>query len=85
MAEKTIEELKHDALTDFLAKRKKEIKERKEAELKAGFLNPLGEGTSYEEFQAEVTKSKKSIAEYCKGNLEKDTIAWIENEINLIK
>lgn len=61
------------------------IKERKAAEIKAGFLNPLGEGTSYAEFMAEVTKSKKTIAEYCKGSdIEAETIAWIEREINLI-
>lgn len=83
--EKTIEEQRHEALTAEIAKKKKEIKERKETELKDGFLNPLGEGTSYAEFQKAVADSKKSIAEYCKGKLEKATIAWIENEINLIK
>ena len=83
--EKTIEEQRHEALTAEIAKKKKEIKERKEAELKEGFLNPLGEGTSYEEFQKAVADSKKSIAEYCKGKLDKVTIEWIEGEINLIK
>ena len=53
--------------------------------MKEGFLNPLGEGTSYAEFQKAVADSKKTIAEYCKGKLDKDTISWIEEEINQIK
>lgn len=83
--DKTIEEQRHEALTAEITAKKKEIKERKEAELKEGFLNPLGEGTSYAEFQKAVADSKKTIAEYCKGKLDKDTISWIEEEINQIK
>ena len=83
--EKTIEEQRHEALTAEIAKKKKEIKERKETELKDGFLNPLGEGTSYAEFQKAVANSKKTVAEYCKGKLDKATIEWIEGEIKQIK
>lgn len=83
--DKTVEEQRHDALTKEIEAKKKEIKERKAKEIEAGFLNPLGEGTSYAEFLAEVEKSKKSVAEYCKGKLDKVTLAWIEEEINLLK
>ena len=83
--EKTIEEQRHEALTAEIAAKKKEIKERKAEEIKEGFLNPLGEGTSYAEFQKAVADSKKSIAEYCKGKLDKATIEWIEGEIKQIK
>lgn len=85
--ELTVEEKRHEALTAEISANKKAIKERKEAELKAGFLNPLGECTSYEEFQKAVADSKKTIAEYCKGQpgMDKATVAWIEAEINLIK
>jgi len=62
-----------------------EIKKRKEAEIKAGFLNPFGERTSYAEFLAEVEKSKKSVAEYCKGKIEAEELAWLENEILIFK
>lgn len=85
--EQTLEEQRHEALTAEIAAKKKSIKERKEAEIKAGFLNPLGEGTSYEEFIKAYTDAKKSIADYCKGQagFDKATIAWLESEINLIK
>jgi len=83
--EKTIEEQRHEALTAELTAKKKEIKERKAKEISDGFLNPLGEGTSYAEFQKVVADSKKSIAEYCKGKLDKATIDWIVEEINQIK
>lgn len=83
--EKTIEEQRHEALTAELTAKKKEIKERKAKEITEGFLNPLGEGTSYAEFQIAVADSKKTIAEYCKGKLDKATIEWIGEEINQIK
>lgn len=63
----------------------KVIKERKAAEIKAGFLNPFGEQTSYAEFLAEVEKSKKSIADYCKGKITKDQLEWLEKEVELLK
>lgn len=52
---------------------------------KTEFINPLETGVSYAVFLEAVDKSKKSIADYCKGHLEEDTINWIENEINQIK
>lgn len=62
----------------------KEIKERKSAEIKAGFLNPFGEKTSYAEFLTEVEKAKKSIADYCKGKITSDKIEWLEKEVSLL-
>lgn len=57
------------------------IAERKAKEIKAGFLNPFGEKTSYTEFIEEVKKSKGSIAEYCKRHLTKEEIECLEIEI----
>ena len=45
------------------------IAERKKTEIKAGFLNPFGEKTTYAEFQEAVKTSKLSLEEYCEGNL----------------
>lgn len=47
------------------------------------FLNPFDKGVSYEEFQKAM--GKKSVAEYCKGKLEKDQIEWLEKEIEIYK
>ena len=58
------------------------IAERKKAEIKAGFLNPFGEQTSYDEFQEAL--GKKSVAEYCKGKLEKEQIEFLEAELSII-
>lgn len=60
------------------------IAERKAKEIKEGFLNPFGEKTSYKEFLEQVEKSKKSIAEYCKGKITADQIDWLENELSII-
>lgn len=49
------------------------------------FLNPFTKGVSYKDFLKEVEKSKKSVAEYCKGELTKEEISWIENELSIIK
>lgn len=59
----------------------KVIAGRKAAEIKAGFLNPFGEKTTYDEFMSEVTKSKKSVAEYCKGKLSEEEMAWLTTEL----
>lgn len=53
------------------------------ADEKVTFLNPFTEGVNYEDFLKEV--GKKSVAEYCKGNLTKEEIEWLENDIKLIK
>lgn len=72
---------RQEAIDKAIKERKATIRARKEAEIKEGFLNPLGECTTHEEFMSEVTKSKKSVAEYCKGKLTKEEIAWIELEL----
>ena len=51
---------------------------------KTEFLNPFTQGVTYKEFLEEVEKSKKTIAEYCKGNLEQDQIDWLENDLKQI-
>lgn len=61
------------------------ISDRKASEIKEGFLNPFGEKTTYEEFLAQVEKSKKTIAEYCKGKIEGDDLIWLEKEIETYK
>lgn len=66
---------------EAINKAEKIIKDRKAAEIKEGFLNPLGDKTTYAEFIEEVEKSKKSIADYCKNKLLSDEISWIEKEI----
>lgn len=76
---------KLEAQKEANEKRLAAIKKRKEAEIKAGFLNPLGEATSYAEFLAEVEKSKKSVAEYCKDKLTAEELAWLSIEIEHFK
>lgn len=49
------------------------------------FLNPFNKGVSYKDFLKEVEKSKKSVAEYCKGKLTEEEITWIEKELEIIK
>lgn len=61
------------------------IADRKKAEIKAGFLNPFGEKTSYAEFQEAVKASKVSVAEYCKKHLTEDQIEFIEKELTILK
>lgn len=65
--------------------KKAEIKKRIEAETKAGFLNPFGEGVSYDTFLAAVKASKVELDEYCKGKLTEDQISWLKNELSLLK
>ena len=60
------------------------IAERKKAEIKAGFLNPFGEQTSYDEFQEAVKASKLSIDEYCKGKIGEDELNFIKKELSII-
>lgn len=63
----------------------KVISDRKAEEIKAGFLNPFGEKTTYEEFLKQVEKSKLSVAEYCKGKIEGEDLIWLEKEIETYK
>ncbi len=82
MAEKkTKEELIQEAITARL----EEIAARKEDELKAGFLDPFGVGTSYKEFKAAVKSSKLSVKEYCKGKLTEDQLTFLEKELSILK
>ena len=60
------------------------IAERKKAEIKAGFLNPFGEKTTYAEFQEALKASKLSLEEYCEGHLEEDEIKFIKKELSII-
>ena len=60
------------------------IAERKKAEIKAGFLNPFGEKTTYTEFQEAIKTSKLSLEEYCEGHLEEDEIKFIKKELSII-
>tara|TARA_R110000772_G_C12922398_1_gene398626 strand:+ start:45 stop:296 length:252 start_codon:yes stop_codon:yes gene_type:complete len=83
MAEKkTKEELIQDGITLKL----EEIAARKEAELKAGFLNPYGVGTSYKEFKAALKAAKNAtVKEYCELHLSEDEIAFVEKELSILK
>ena len=60
------------------------IADRKKAEIKAGFLNPFGEKTSYAEFQEAIKDSKLTLEEYCKGHLEEDEVKFIKKELSII-
>lgn len=54
-------------------------------ETKSKFLNPFEPGVSYDDFLAAVKKSKKSVAEYCKGNLSEEDLAWLEKDLGMYK
>ena len=48
----------------------------------AKFLNPFDVGVTYAEFQKAL--GKKSIAEYCKGKLSDDEVAFLEAELLIL-
>jgi len=48
----------------------------------AKFLNPFEVGVNYVEFQKAL--GKKSVAEYCKGKLEKEQIEFLEAELLIL-
>ena len=48
----------------------------------AKFLNPFEVGVTYAEFQKAL--GKKSVAEYCKGKLEKEQIEFLEQELLIL-
>lgn len=79
------EEEKAKAIEEGVKAHKKAIAERKKQELADGFLNPFGQETSYKEFLKAVEDSKKSVADYCKGKLTKDELAWLEKDIEIYK
>ncbi len=47
------------------------------------FLNPFDAGVTYAEFQKAL--GKKSVAEYCKGKLSDEQIAFLETELSILK
>ena len=55
--------------------------EKEEKEIK--FLNPFDAGVTYAEFKKAL--GKKSVAEYCKGKLEKEQIEFLETELSILK
>ena len=54
-----------------------------EEEKEIKFLNPFEVGVTYAEFQKAL--GKKSVAEYCKGKLSDDEIAFLETELSILK
>lgn len=63
------------------AKAAEEAKKTETPTFKKGeFVNPFIEGVTYEQFEAAL--GKKSVEEYCNGELEPEQIAWISSEIN---
>lgn len=79
------EEQRQEKIAARIKEQAKAIKERKANEIKEGFLNPFGEQTTYNEFLEQVSKSKKSVADYCKGKLTEDQIDWLEKELSILK
>ncbi len=47
------------------------------------FLNPFDAGVTYAEFKKAL--GKKSVAEYCKGKLSDEQIAFLETELSILK
>ena len=50
---------------------------------KKDFVNPFEKGVTYPQFLETV--GKKSVADYCKGKLEKDQIEWLEKDLEIYK
>ena len=59
------------------------IKQEISQDIKKGFLNPFKAGVNYSIFLEAV--GKKSVAEYCKNNLTKEQIEWLENDLKKYK
>ena len=55
--------------------------EKEEKEIK--FLNPFDAGMTYADFKKAL--GKKSVAEYCKGKLSDEQIAFLEIELSILK
>ena len=63
---------------------KQVVEETKTAQPKKDkFLNPFNTGISYADFLKAVGSQK--IADYCKGKITDEEIAFIEKEVSLIK
>jgi hypothetical protein len=77
---------KEELIQEQITARLEEIAARKEAELKEGFLNPYGVGTSYKEFKAALKKANNAtVKEYCKGKLTEDQLTFLEKELSILK
>lgn len=50
---------------------------------KTNFVNPFETGVSYADFLEAL--GKKTVAEYCKGKLTDEQIAYLENELSILK
>lgn len=48
------------------------------------FVNPFNEGVSYEEFLKSIPNGI-TLKDYCKSELTKEQIEWLENDINHYK
>ena len=48
------------------------------------FLNPFNKGVNYKQFLNSVPE-KTTVADYCKGNLEKEQIEWLLNDLQHYK
>ena len=46
------------------------------------FLNPFDAGVTYVEFKKAL--GKKTVAEYCKGKLSDEQIAFLETELSIL-
>lgn len=53
-----------------------------EVEKAEKFINPFDVGVSYAEVQKVL--GKKTIADYCKGKLTNEQIAWLEQELSIL-
>ena len=53
-----------------------------EVEKAEKFINPFDVGVSYADFQKVL--GKKSVADYCKGKLTNEQIAWLEQELSIL-
>lgn len=47
------------------------------------FLNPFDAGVTYADFTKGL--GKKSVADYCKGKLSDEQIAFLETELSILK
>lgn len=47
------------------------------------FLNPFDAGVTYAEFKKAL--GKKTVADYCKGKLSDEQIAFLETELSILK
>jgi len=60
-----------------------EENEKQTEPTKGKFLNPFTEGVNYVQFLDAV--GKKTVEEYCKGNLEPEKIEWLVNDLTHFK